>query len=272
MASFEKIIDSINQATRNIMENQVSMFDIISETEEVQETAKYSFTEMPEMETRDLLSQEKDMLGLYISGHPLDKYKVHIENQSDINSLKILQINDEVAEYGYSKQYKDGQPVKYAGIVSKIKKKFTKNNTIMAFVTIEDLHGQIEVIVFDSVYSRTSSILLEDNIVLVEGRINIREDEPVKIVASKISEFNENTSENSKLKTIQTVLVNITDFDEDKKNKLRGAIKFFSGDRANVKFAIKEGEEIKPCGAILMDEKILDIFRELAGNSNVELL
>lgn len=255
-----------------MMENQVSMFDIISATEEVEETAKYSFTEMPEMETRDLLSQEKDMLGLYISGHPLDKYKVHIEEQSDINSLKILQINDEIAEYGYSKEYKDGQPVKYAGIVSKIKKKFTKKNTIMAFITIEDLHGQIEVIVFDSVYSRASTILLEDNIVLVEGRVSIREDEPVKIVASRISEFNENNNENKSLKTIKTIVVDITDFDEDKKNKLRGAIKFFSGERANVKFSIREGEEIKPCGAILMDEKILNIFRELAGNSNIELL
>ncbi len=68
LASFEKIIDSINQISKNMMENQVSMFDIISATEEVEETAKYSFTEMPEMETRDLLSQEKDMLGLYISG------------------------------------------------------------------------------------------------------------------------------------------------------------------------------------------------------------
>ncbi|MFG6319109.1 MAG: DNA polymerase III subunit alpha [Clostridia bacterium] len=272
LASFEKIIDSINQISKNMMENQVSMFDIMSETEEVEETAKYSFTEMPEMETRDLLSQEKDMLGLYISGHPLDKYKVHIEEQSDINSLKILQINDEIAEYGYSKEYKDGQPVKYAGIVSKIKKKFTKKNTIMAFITIEDLHGQIEVIVFDSVYSRASTILLEDNIVLVEGRVSIREDEPVKIVASRISEFNESNNENKSLKTIKTIVVDITDFDEDKKNKLRGAIKFFSGERANVKFSIREGEEIKPCGAILMDEKILNIFRELAGNSNVELL
>ena len=274
LASFENIIDSINQSARNSMENQVSMFDIMSESEKLSESAKYSFTEMPEMEKRDLLSLEKDMLGLYISGHPLDKYKTYIEKQSTINSLNVLEINDEIAESGYSKKYKDGQTVKYAGIISKIKKKFTKNNTIMAFVTVEDLHGQIEIIVFDSVYSRSSSLLLEDNVVLIEGRISIREDEPIKIVASKISEFDENdeVTNNEKIKTIQTVIVNITEFDEDKKNKLRGIIKFFSGDKANVKIAVREGEEVKPCGAILMDNKILNIFKELAGDTKVELL
>ncbi|MBO5397879.1 MAG: DNA polymerase III subunit alpha [Clostridia bacterium] len=274
LASFENIIDSINQSARNSMENQVSMFDIMSESEKLSESAKYSFTEMPEMEEKDLLSLEKDMLGLYISGHPLDKYKTYIEKQSTINSLNILEINDEIAESGYSKKYKDGQTVKYAGIISKIKKKFTKNNTIMAFVTVEDLHGQIEIIVFDSVYSRSSSLLLEDNVVLIEGRISIREDEPIKIVASKISEFDENdeVTNNEKIKTIQTVIVNITEFDEDKKNKLRGIIKFFSGDKANVKIAVREGEEVKPCGAILMDNKILNIFKELAGDTKVELL
>ncbi len=271
LASFESIIDSINQSARNAMENQVSMFDIMSETEEVKETSKYLFTEMPEMDMKDLLSMEKDMLGLYISGHPLDKYKVYIEKQSNINSLTMLEINDEIAETGYSKKYRDGQPVKYAGIISKIKKKFTKNNTIMGFVTVEDLHGQVEVIVFDSVYTRSNSLLVEDSVVLIEGRISIREDEPVKIVASKISELNDK-EEVPINNSIKTIIVNITNFDEPKKVKLRGAIRFFSGDRVNVKIAVKEGEEVKPCGAIFANDKIVTAFKEIAGEENIEIV
>ena len=84
---------------------------------------------------------------------------------------------------------KDGKPVKYAGIITSVKKKYTKNNTIMAFVTVEDLYGSTEIIVFDSCYNRSSGVLLEDNIVLVDGRLSIREEDDVKIVANSITDF-----------------------------------------------------------------------------------
>ena len=279
LASFEGIIDSINSSNKNAMENQVSMFDIIEETESIDESKKYVFYEKPEMEMKDLLSLEKDMLGLYISGHPLDKFRKQIEKATNINSLSMLKIEEEIESTGESKTYRDGQNVKYAGIINKIKKKYTKNNTIMAFVSVEDLYGATEVIVFDSVYSKSSNYLIEDNVILIEGRISIREDEPVKIVASKITEFSseEQTQENNiktkteKVNTITQMTINITNINEKQKEKLRGAIKFFSGDRVNVKLQIKEADILKPCGAILLDEKILNIFKELVGEENITL-
>lgn len=128
----------------------------------------------------------------------------------------------------------------------------------------------MEIIVFDSVYSRSSNILIEDSVILVEGRISIREDEPVKIVASKITEFNENAEENTAHNSVKTMIIDITDFDEDKKSRLRGAIKFFAGDRANTKIAVKENDIIKPCGALLLNNKIVEIFKEIAGDNNVK--
>ena len=272
MASFEGILDTINNDGRRVMENQVSMFDLMQEDEEPVETKKYVFNEKPEFEEKELLSLEKEMIGVYISGHPLEKYRDIIEKTTNINTLNILKINQDMEEFGKTMEYKDNQNVKYAGIITKIKKKFTKNNTIMAFITIEDLYGTVELIVFDSVYHKSQQALIEENVVVVEGRLSIREDEPVKIVASSIKDLNENSIETRKNSTkINNLIINITNLSEDRKNRLRGAIKFFSGDRANVGLEILQNDEIKPCGGIYMTDKILEQFEEIVGKENIEL-
>ena len=228
------------------------------------------------MEPKELLGYEKEMLGVYISGHPLDKIKDLIEKYTNITTLNMLKMNEDLEEFGESKEYKDGQNVKFAGIISKVTKKFTRKNTTMAFVSVEDYFGTAEIVVFDSIYEKASSILLEDNIVLIEGRLSIREDEPVKIVAGSIKEFNEEeivkNSNAKQIKKVNTLNINITNLEEEQKSKLRGAIKFFTGDRVNMKVEITENEVIKPCGAIFLNDKILDVFKRLVGEENVKLV
>ncbi len=272
LASFEGIIDTITSENKNKIENQVSMFDIIEEDEEKVEAQKYAFIEKEEIPEKERLILEKEMLGVYISGHPLDKIKEAIEKQTNISTLNMIKMNEELEEFGITKDYKDGQNVKFVGVVSKVTKKFTKKNTTMAFVTLEDFYGSAEIIIFDSIYSKSSNFLVNDNIVLVEGRISIREEEPVKIVASGIKEFSEDVGEDiPKLNQIKTLNINITNLDDDQKQRLRGAIKFFSGDRANVKLEITEDEQVKPCGAIFLTDKILEEFKEIVLKENVKI-
>lgn len=273
LASFEGILDTINNEGRKVMENQVSMFDLMEADEEPIETQKYVFEEKTEFEEKELLSLEKEMIGVYISGHPLEKYRDLLEKSTNINTLNMLKINEDMEEFGESKEYRDNQNVKYAGIITKIKKKFTKNNTIMAFITIEDLYGTVELIVFDSVYHKSQSALIEENVVLVEGRLSIREDEPVKIVASLIKDLTQNSVESVAVtpNKINCMCINITDLPEDKKERLRGAIKFFSGERANVKLEIVQDGQNKPCGGIYMTKQILEQFEEIVGKENIEL-
>lgn len=161
-----------------------------------------------------------------------------------------------------------GQTVKYAGTVTNIKKKYTKKNTIMAFVTVEDLYGNVEIVVFDSVFSRCDNILVEENIVLVEGRLSIKEDEEARIIVQNIKEF---SSENSAKEHKNTLLIDITGLTQVQKDKLKGAIKFFSGDKVNMKLNIVDKAQVKPCGAIYLTEEILEQFKEIVGGENVEL-
>ena len=157
----------------------------------------------------------------------------------------------------------------------------------MAFMTVEDLYGSTEIIVFDSCYSKSQNILLDENIVLIDGRLSIREDEPVKIVANDIKEFNSNilqnntnhvgadpvsARQNQPINNKPKILtLNISNADERQKDKLRGAIKFFGGDRNNIAVQVNYNGDIKPCGAIYLNGDILEQFKEILGNENVEL-
>ena len=265
LASFEGILDTINNQNRNSLANQVTMFDIVSNdaTDEI----KYNYIVLDELDKKELLSQEKEMLGIYISGHPLDSIRESIIKNTNINSLDLKKIGDNEEE----SNFKDGQNVKYAGTITSVKKKYTKKNTIMAFVTVEDLYGSAEIIIFDSVYNRVSNILIEDNIILVEGRLSIKEDDVAKIVVRDIREFDANETSNSERK-YTTLQIDITELDEEVKKRLRGAIKFFSGDRVNFKVQVVDKAQVKPCGAIYLTEEIVNVFKEIVGENNVEIV
>ena len=261
LASYERILDTINNQGRNSMANQVTMFDLVKP----EETVKYQYTVLKELDERELLAQEKEMIGIYISGHPLEKFKEAIQRQTNINSIQIKDLNVENAG-----KFKDGQNVKYAGTITSVKKKYTKRNTIMAFVTVEDLYGSAEIVVFDSVFSRCDNILVEENIVLVEGRLSIKEDEDARIIVQNIKEFSEENNAEDHVRK-NTILIDITELNETQKERLKGAIRFFSGDRVNMKISVLDKAQEKPCGAIYLTEAILEQFKEIVGEENVML-
>ena len=261
MESFEGILDTIASNNKKEFEGQVNMFDLGGTTSK---EMKYTFKEFPEYSRKELLFMEKEMLGLYISGHPLDNIRHQIEMQTNINSYQMRQLEntDELGEET-RQEIKDGQIVKYAGIITKIKKKYTKNNKLMAFVTIEDLYGPAEIILFESAYQNCSSILMEDNIVLVTGRLSVREDEETKIVANQITEFT------TKKKNV--FVLNVTPLNEETKIKLKGAIKFFTGDRNNMPLEIINNDMKSMAGGIYVTPEILKEFQELIGAENAKV-
>lgn len=253
MESFEEIIDTIQDTLKRAYSGQVSMFDL-GESKEETEKHKYILKKSEEYTEKELLSMEKEMLGIYLSGHPLEKLKDEILKQTNINTMKMKGLVEEEAN-GERLEYKDGQIVKYAGIVTSVKKKFTKKNTIMAFVTIEDLYGQAEIIAFENVYMQAQDKLMEENIVLVTGRLSIREEEAPTIIAMSIDNLAEKKEKKLEL--------DIRGIKEETKAKLRGAIRFFMGDRNNIKVEIIDEEGTKPCGAIFMIGDTVEQFKEI---------
>jgi DNA polymerase-3 subunit alpha len=180
IANYEKILDRVSQKRKSMISGQMTLFDVAQTPDE---TATIEWPQMAEYDSKLLLSMEKDMLGLYISGHPLDEYMEIIKNLVTVYSYDF-----EVSEEGSSNgsRLSDGEFVRIAGVVADIKSISTKNNRMMAFVTVEDLYGQIEVIVFPNIYERFASFLSNESQIIVEGKISVKEDEQPKILADKI--------------------------------------------------------------------------------------
>mgnify|MGYP004457597499 FL=1 len=266
LASFETIIDTIQSSKKKGLDGQVSMFDIGNKEDvEKNDKIKYTYYNQQEFTEKELLSMEKEMLGIYVSGHPLEKLRNQIEHETNINTKQIKEIDEEMSKEEQTEklQFKDGQNVKYAGIITSVKKKYTKTNKIMAFVTVEDLFGQAEIIVFENAYLSSQKSLIEENIVLVDGRLSIRENEETKIIAKQITDFG--------VKKHKVLIFDITDLEEETKVKLRGAIKYFSGEKNNISVQIKMDNEFKPCGAIFVTDEILKVFEEILGKERVEI-
>ena len=275
LASFEGIIDIIQSGKKKGFAGQVSMFDLGSEQEkEEMNEIKYQFDEHEEMSNKELLSIEKEMLGIYISGHPLEKLRSQIEAQTTINTINLRAIDEQMSsnlddpEMLMTKQsgkvkFTDGQKIKYAGIITSIKKKYTKNNKIMAFVSVEDLYGTAEILIFENAYLNAGRSLVEENIVMVEGRLSIREDDTTTIIANEIKDFGE---QKQKIFTLD-----ITTADEEQKERLRGALRYFSGDRNNINVQIKVEAETKSCGQIYLTEQIKTVFEDILGKEQVKI-
>ena len=266
IASFEDIVDAISDSSRKNIKGQVSMFDLGNQddTDNDLEKLKYSYKMLKEYSDKELLSMEKEMLGLYISGHPLADLKDVIEKNTNIDTLKIRESIEEFEQTGKN-LLKDGQNVKFIGIINSIKKKYTKNNKIMAFISLEDLYGSMEVIVFENCYQKAINYLMEDNIVLVEGRLSIKEEEQnFTIIASNIS--SNLSANNENITNSQKVLdIDITNLTDKQKDKLRGALKFFSGDKNNVSVQIINGDTKMPAGGIFLNKNTIDEINEIIG-------
>lgn len=276
LASFEGILDTINNENKSKIENQVSMFDLLNDNADEVEKTKYLFIEKEEMPKKELLYYEKEMLGVYISGHPLDKYKNIIKNQNNFTTLDVVKMLEELEETGSAKNYKDGQNVKFIGIISKVNKKFTKKNTTMAFLTLEDFYGSVEIIVFDGVFMKCNYFLENDNIVMVEGKLSLREEEFPKIIAQIIKELPDDiekiSNEQKKIKIIKGIQIDITNFSEESKESLRKAIRTYSKQNVNAQIDIIDNNVVKPCGNIFLNGKILDEFKNISGKENLKII
>ncbi|SHI18467.1 DNA polymerase III subunit alpha [Sporanaerobacter acetigenes] len=185
LAVFEKIIDSVHEDKKRNIEGQCSLFESMSG--EIEEDNLPKLSEFPQ---KNLLTMEKEMLGIYISGHPLAPYESELKKISTVTTAELFQIEEDINGELVNTELQDGEKVILGGIINNKKNKITKNNNMMAFITLEDLYGAIEVIVFPKIYDRYLKYLDEDNIVVVEGRISLNEEDEPKIICESIVPLN----------------------------------------------------------------------------------
>ena len=174
----EGILKSIETDSRRNLDGQLDLFSVMSgEAQSGASEDNYEIKQLPEYSHKELLQQEKEVSGLYLSGHPLDAYR---EQSARIASHTIKDLTGEDAHV------KDGEKVRIVCAVVKSRMMTTKSNSMMAFTSVEDLTGTMEVIVFPKVLDAFRDSLHENAVVVIDGRLSVREDEASKLLAESI--------------------------------------------------------------------------------------
>ena len=193
MAVYEEAMTRIAGTDKSKSGAQISLFGSIIEEPEI----VIEFPDIPEFEYGDKLSKEKQVLGVYISGHPFEKYSPYFKDCTfNCNMLNDVE-EDEDGTVTYN-SIKSGQPVTMGGIIASIKKLNTKSGQSMAFITVEDLYGSVECIAFPTVYERIKSFLAVDTVVRLNGKIDVAEEKKPSVLLDGMKEFIEPTTETHK--------------------------------------------------------------------------
>lgn len=188
MGIYESLMDSAQASARNNIAGQISLFQI--NAEELDRTGTRELPDIRNFRSEELLSQEKEMLGVYLTAHPLDDYAELIQRNVSVTSRDLAEVLASEEE-GYTGRVQDGMKAVMAGIILSKKNLITKNGKMMAFVNMEDMYGALEVVVFPNVYERCSELIEEDKIISVKGTINFKEGEMPKLLADEIVSIRE---------------------------------------------------------------------------------
>ena len=261
MSIYVQIMDSIHTNKKNNMAGQMSLFDIVDESEK--ENFDVKLPDVGEYTKEMKLAFEKEVLGVYISGHPLEEYtSLWSKNITAKTSDFVL---DE--ETGICKlEEKDGQSVTIGGMISEKKIKYTKNDKVMAFLTVEDLVGSVEVIVFPKDYERNSSRLSEDSKVFIKGRVSIEEERDGKLILESITTFEDIP------KTLWIKFESKEQY-EEKEKMLLDAIHDSDGkDNVGIFLAsTKQMKKLPPNLNVQANAELIHRLEELFGKENINL-
>ncbi len=323
IAVYEKVLESAHESKKKSIAGQLSLFDTGLSIHAVgagsqgghDNTGSLLTEEYPEIREypeKVLLSMEKEMLGLYITGHPLDEFREELKRETTLVSSDINQIRDQetgsVPETAGAAGHlpadalagmptdmavdiatditadlsadmptdaagyiaKDGDKVVVGGIITEVKTKTTKSNNLMAFITLEDLHGSMEIIIFPSDFERNARHIATDNTVIISGRMSIREEEAPKIIFESLKPLKKTVA--------RKIVLNIGQNTGDNKvTSLPALFEFFKGStpvfiEAAGTGAAKAAPDESPSYYTDLNDLLMEELEERFGSANIRII
>ena len=260
MNVYGQIVDSIAQEKKNSFAGQMSLFDLVSD--EDKKDFEIRMPNVGEYDKEMVLAFEKEVLGIYLSGHPLEGYRGIMDKMISAKTTDFQP--DE--ESGIPKVY-DGQKVIIGGMITERTIKYTKNNKVMAFLTVEDLVGTVEVVVFPRDYEKWQTLITDDARVFIQGRVNAEDDRPSKLILEKVHSFEDIPRE---------IWIQFKDKAEYSaaEAELQSFLQSASGTSAVVIYLkdVKAMKRLPAAFRIRINEEILSELKKKYGESNVKVV
>ena len=266
LAVYDRMMDAIATTRKKNLEGQIGLFSLL---EDEDEAASIPIPRLPEMSKSEMLNLEKETMGIYISGHPMDDYRSLLRN------THVVHIGDLMDE---EKNFQDDQIVSVAGIVQSVKMKTTRSNSMMAYVTVEDDTAAIEMLAFSNVLNQYGGYLKENSPVVITGRLSIRDEKEPQIVINRarpMSDFaNQETEpepEAPRQNNIHrgTLYLRLPTEDQKLYPKIKAILNMFPGDSGVVLF-FEDTRQRRGTRCAIMDSMLREL-KNVLGEVNVVL-
>lgn len=262
LAVYDTMMDSIASSRKKNLEGQMGLFSMLQDEDQA---AAIPIPKLPEISKADRMLMEKETTGIYLSGHPMDDYRASLRNTHVVQMGKLMEEDS---------PYQDDQIISVAGIVQSAKMKTTRNNSMMAYVTVEDDTASIEMLAFSNVLNQYGNLLRENQPVVVTGRLSLRDDKEPQIVINRvrsIADFaaNAQSGEEPQQKRSGTLYLRLASEEGPMFGKIRAILNMFPGKApVVVYFADTRQRRGSTCD---LDERMLTELENRLGKDNVVL-
>jgi DNA polymerase-3 subunit alpha len=266
LAVYDSVMDSVSSTRKHNLDGQMGLFGMLEEDDAA---ASISIPKLPELSKADMMVMEKETTGIYLSGHPMDDYRRYLRNTHVVPIGELM---------GEECRYQDDQIVSVAGIVQAVKMKTTRNNSMMAYVTVEDDTAGIEMLAFSNVLNQFGGYLKENSPVVVTGRLSIRDEKEPQIVINRarpITDFSEAPENAQPVKEEETkvfsgtLYLKLASENDPNYRKVRAIVNMFPGDSL-VKVFFADTRKMRGTVAAL-DRRMLRELEAVLGKENVVL-
>ena len=260
LAVYDSMMDSVASTRKHNLDGQMGLFGMMEEDA----ASAIPIPKLPELKKADMMAMEKETTGIYLSGHPMDDYRKYLKNTHVVPMAKLM---DEESSY------EDDQIVSVAGIVQSVKMKTTRNNSMMAYVTVEDDTASMEMLAFSNVLSQFGNYLTENAPVVITGRLSMRDDKDPQIVINRarpMTDFAENVQPEppEKPKKLEgTLWLKLESQNDPRYGKIKAIVNMFPGN-SDVRVFFADIRKMSGAKADL-DARMIDELRNVLGNENV---
>ena len=265
LAVYDQMMDSVAHSRKKNLEGQMGLFAMLDEDDAA---ASIEIPKLKELNRADLMAMEKETTGIYISGHPMDDYRSYLKNTHVIPIGKLMEEEN---------KYQDDQIISVAGIVQSVKMKTTRNNSMMAYVTVEDDTAAIEMLAFSNVLNQFGGYLKENSPVVITGRLSIRDEKEPQIVMNRarpMSDFSDPSAQQEPEPVVVqvpsltgTLYLKLTGESDPNYRKVRAIVNMFPGE-SQVKVFFSDTRKMRGAKAAL-DDRMLRELKKLLGDENV---
>ena len=266
LAVYDSMMDSIASTRKRNLEGQMGLFGMLDDEDA---TTAIPIPKLPELKPADRMAMEKETTGIYISGHPMDDYRQFLRNTHVVPMGALM---------SEESRYQDDQIVSVAGIVQSVKMKTTRNNSMMAYVTVEDDTASMEMLAFSNVLNQYGGYLRENAAVVITGRLSIRDEKEPQIVINRarpITDFSEAPENALPIQPEQpkvlggTLYLKLSGEDDPNYRKVRAIVNMFPGD-SQIKVFFADTRKMRGALAAL-DTRMIQELKAVLGEANVVL-